>query len=90
MSQERKKQLNQRKMLELNISHGLNNLALFTHSLSQKTDFNSFDILSVTRVDSETPYTRQFTHRRVDSQVYRAVARALCRLPLLRRRLKSS
>jgi hypothetical protein len=34
-------------------------------------DFDSFDVLSVTRIDTDESYTRKFAHRRVEPQVYR-------------------
>ena len=74
--------------MELKISDSLTNLEQFTHEMSANIDFNSFDILSITRVDAEQPYTRRFTHRKVDTQVYRIAAEALRNLPLLFKRHK--
>ena len=69
--------LNQKKLLETKISDGLSNLEEFTRIMSDNVDFNCFDILSVTRTDSNQPYTCQYAHRKVDTQVYRIVSEAI-------------
>ncbi|MCI0505203.1 MAG: hypothetical protein L0Z73_03755 [Gammaproteobacteria bacterium] len=77
MSKKRGNLLNNQKLLEIKISDGLLNLEEFTRTMSDNIDFNCFDILSITRTDSEHPYTRQYAHRKVDTQVYRVIADAI-------------
>ena len=88
MSNRRNKLLKRNKLLESKISNGLTNLEQFTRTMSENIDFNSFDILSITRVDAEQPYTRRFSHRKVDTQAYRIAAEAIRNLPLLFKRYK--
>jgi len=82
MSKKSSNLLNEKKLLELKVSDGLTNLEEFTRTMSDNIDFNSFDILSITRTDSEQPYTRQYAHRKVDTQVYRIIADAIKAVPL--------
>ena len=82
MSKKRNNSLNKKKLLENKLSKGLINLEEYTRTMSDKIDFNSFDILSITRADSEQSYTRQYAHRKVDTQAYRIFADAIKVVPL--------
>lgn len=82
MSKKRSNLLKQKKLLESKISNGLTNLEGFTRTMSDNVDFNSFDILSITRTDPEQSYTRQYAHRKVDTQAYRILADAIKAVPL--------
>ena len=82
MSKKRSNLLIKKKLLESNISNGLTNLEEFTRTMSDNIDFNSFDILSITRTDSEQSYTRQYAHRKVDTQAYRILSDAIKAVPL--------
>ena len=82
MSKKRSNLLNKKTLLEAKISSGLTNLEEFTRTMSDNIDFNNFDILSITRTDSEQPYTRQYAHRKVDTQAYRIIADAVKAVPL--------
>jgi hypothetical protein len=71
------------------MSDSLSNLKQFSLQMTENIDFNSFDVLSVTRVDEEQSYTRYFSHRKVDTQGWRIAADALRRfMPLFFRRYK--
>jgi hypothetical protein len=63
--------LSEKKLLEVRISDSLTNLEEFARIMTDDIDFTSFDVLSVTRIDTETPYTKKFSHRRLDTQTYR-------------------
>ena len=71
MSKKSHKLLSKKKLLELKISDGLTNLEEFTRIMTNNIDFNSFDVLSITRTDNNQTYTRQFAHRKVDTQAFR-------------------
>ena len=70
------------KLLEVKISDSLTNLEEFARIMTDDVDFTSFDVLSVTRTDVDTPYSKKFTHRRVDTQSYRIVSDASKNAPL--------
>lgn len=70
MKQKQKKLLNDKKLRELKVSDSLTNLEEFTRIMTDNIDFNSFDVLSVTRLDTEQSYTRKFAHAHVQSQSY--------------------
>ena len=59
--------LSKNRLLELKISDALTNLEEYTRSLTENLDFSCFDILSVTRQDSDSPYTRMFAHPKPDT-----------------------
>ncbi|WP_455200201.1 hypothetical protein [Kaarinaea lacus] len=82
MAKKRSNLLKKKKLLESKISNGLTNLEEFTRTMSDNIDFNSFDILSITRTDAEQSYTRQYAHRKVDTQAYRIFADAIKAVPL--------
>ena len=69
--------LNKNKLLEIKISGGLSNLEAFTRTMADNIDFNSFDILSVTRTGTGQTYTRQYAHHKVGTQAYRIAADAI-------------
>ena len=77
MSKKSHKLLSKKKLLELKISDGLTNLEEFTRLMTNNIDFNTFDVLSITRTDSSQNYTRQFAHRKVDTQAFRITAEAI-------------
>jgi len=81
MNKKQNKLLNEKKLRELKISDSLTNLEEFTRILTDNIDFNSFDVLSVTRLDSDQPYTRKFAHRHAETQAYRVAAEASETLP---------
>jgi len=82
MSKKEKFVLDDNKLRELKVSDSLTNLEEFTRILTDHIDFNSFDILSVTRIDTDEPYTRTFAHSHVDTQVYRIEAESSENQPL--------
>lgn len=69
MSKKQNKLLNDNKLREIKVSDSLTNLEEFTRILTDDIDFNSFDVLSVTRLDTEQPYTRKFAHRHVETRL---------------------
>ena len=69
--------MSKKKLLELKICDGLTNLEEFTRFMTNNIDFNSFDVLSITRTDDKQTYTRQFTHRKVDTQAFRIASDAI-------------
>jgi hypothetical protein len=88
MSRSRNNLSNKKKTLEVKVSDSLSNLEQFSLQITENFDFNSFDVLSVTRVEDDQTYTRRFTHRKVDTQSWRIAADALRFLPQLFRRYK--
>jgi len=82
MSKKQKKLLNDNKLLEVKLSDSLTNLEEYTRIMTDGIDFDSFDVLSVTRIDTDEPYTRNFAHRRVEAQVYSMASEASETLPL--------
>ncbi len=88
MTKKRSNLLKDKKLLEHKIADGLTNLEDYTSALSENIDFNSFDILSITRTDSEQPYTCQYAHRKLDTQVYRIITDALKAVPFRLFKLK--
>ncbi|WP_455366308.1 hypothetical protein [Kaarinaea lacus] len=80
MSKKNSNSLDHKKLLETKISDGLTNLEEMTRSMSENVDFNSFDILSITRTDAEQPYTRQYAHRKTDTQTQRIASSLICYL----------
>lgn len=82
MSKKQNKLLNENKLRELKVSDSLTNLEEFTRIMTDDIDFNCFDVLSITRVDNEKPYTRKFAHRHVETQIYRIAADEEENLPL--------
>lgn len=70
MSKKQKNLLNDNKLLEVKISDSLTNLEEYTRIMTDGIDFDSFDVLSVTRIDTDEPYTRKFARRRVEPQAY--------------------
>ena len=82
MNKKQNKLLNQKKLRELKVSDSLTNLEEFTRIMTDDIDFNCFDVLSVTRLDTEEPYTRKYAHAQVDTQVYRVAAKSAEILPL--------
>jgi len=81
MSKNHNKSLKDKKLLEIKISDVLTNLEEFTRIMTDNIDFNSFDVLSITRTDSNQPYTRQFAHRKVDTQAFRIASDAIKSIP---------
>lgn len=81
MRKKQNKLLNENKLRELKVSDSLTNLEEFTRIMTDDIDFNCFDVLSITRVDSEKPYTRKFSHQHVETQVYRIASDADETLP---------
>jgi hypothetical protein len=80
MSKKHNNTLNNKKLLEIKVSDGLTNLEELTRSMVDNIDYNSFDILSVTRTDAEQPYTRQYAHRKVDTQPRSIASNLFCYL----------
>ena len=76
MNKKQNKLLNENKLRELKVSDSLTNLEEFTRNITDNIDFDSFDVLSVTRLDTQETYTRKFAHRHVETQVYRIAAEA--------------
>ena len=70
MSKKQNKVLNDNKLRELKVSDSLTNLEEFTRILTDEIDFNCFDVLSVTRLDTETPYTKKFAHAHMQGHTY--------------------
>ena len=81
MSKKHNKLLTSKKLLEVKIRDGLTNLEEFTRTMAENIDFNCFDVLSVTRTDSKQSYTRQFAHRKVDTQAFRIASDAIKSVP---------
>ena len=81
MSKKHSKLLSKKKLLEVKIKDGLTNLEEFTRIMADNIDFNSFDVLSITRTDSKQQYTRQFAHRKVDTQAFRIASDAIKSIP---------
>lgn len=71
MANKQKKLLNDKKLREIKVSDSLTNLEEFTRVMTDNIDFNCFDVLSVTRIDSETTYTKKYAHPHVEAQVHR-------------------
>jgi hypothetical protein len=82
MSKKQNKLLNDNKLREIKVSDSLTNLEEFTRILTDDIDFNSFDVLSVTRLDAEQPYTRKFAHRHVEARAQPESSDASESLPL--------
>ena len=82
MNKKQNKLLNDNKLREIKVSDSLTNLEEFTRIMTDDIDFNCFDVLSVTRIDADQPYTKKFAHRHVDSQVYRIASDEAETLPL--------
>ncbi|WP_455220330.1 hypothetical protein [Kaarinaea lacus] len=80
MSKKDSDALKNKKLLETKVSDGLSNLEELTRSMAENIDFNSFDILSIKRTDSEQPYTRQYAHRKVDTKAHRIASNIICYL----------
>ncbi|KPJ94125.1 MAG: hypothetical protein AMJ55_06860 [Gammaproteobacteria bacterium SG8_15] len=80
MSKKHINSLNNKKLLELKVSDGLTNLEELTRSMSENIDFDSFDILSITRTDVEQPYTRQYANHKVETKPSRTVSNFFCYL----------
>lgn len=80
MSKKHINSLINKKLLEIKVSDGLTNLEELTRSVSDNIDFNSFDILSITRTDAEQPYTRQYAHHKVDTKTHRMASNIFCYL----------
>ena len=74
MSKKHNKLLIAKRLLEVKISDSLTNLEEFTHQMADNIDFNSFDVLSITRTDSEEPYTRRFAQQKVNTRSRRIAA----------------
>ena len=70
MNAKKKKLLNDKKLREIKVSDSLTNLEEFTRIMTDDIDFNCFDVLSVSRLDSEKPYTKKFAHSHVETQVH--------------------
>lgn len=70
------------------MSDSLANLEQFTETLAENIDFDSFDVLSITRVDTEQPYTRRFSHPKAQIRAWRLAAETLRDLPRIFRRYK--
>jgi hypothetical protein len=62
------KHLFAKKNLELTLQDTQDNLEEFMLMLAGDTDMNTFDVLSITRTDSESVYTHTFKHPRVTTQ----------------------
>lgn len=71
MTKKLDKTLNKKQYLESKVSKGLTNLEQYMGKMTENLDFTCFDILSITRTDQESAYTRQFPHPKVDTQSYR-------------------
>ncbi|WP_455376670.1 hypothetical protein [Kaarinaea lacus] len=82
MNKKQNKLLNDNKLREIKVSDSLTNLEEFTRIMTDDIDFNCFDVLSVTRIDADQPYTKKFAHRHVDTQVYRIASDEDETLPL--------
>jgi hypothetical protein len=80
MSKKHNNTLINKQILEIKVNDGLTNLEELTRSMSENVDFNSFDILSITRTDAEQTYTRQYAHRKVDTQAHRITSSFFCYL----------
>lgn len=71
MSTKQKNLLSDKKLLELKVDDSLTNLEEYARMMTDDIDFDSFDVLSITRLDADKPYTRKFTHPRIESQAHR-------------------
>lgn len=60
-----------KKNLELTLQDTQDNLEDFILMLSQNTDMSTFDILTITRTDSEVGYSHSIKHPRVTTQAAR-------------------
>ena len=82
MNEKQKKLLNDKKLRELKVSDSLTNLEEFTRIMIDDIDFNCFDVLSITRLESDESYTKKFAHRHVETQIYRIAGDESATLPL--------
>jgi single-stranded DNA-specific DHH superfamily exonuclease len=88
MSDSRNKSQKNKNKLEKKMSDSLANLEQFTETLAENIDFDSFDVLSITRVDTEQPYTRRFSHPKAQRRAWRLATETLRDLPRIFRRYK--
>jgi len=77
------------KLFEITASDVLNNLEEYTRMMTNSIDFNTFDIISITRTDSDCRYTQQYACRRVNTKAYRITSdsKNIIQLPLRKQKL---
>jgi len=81
------KPLKENKLFEITASDFMNNLEEYTRMMTNNIDFNTFDIISITRTDSDNVYTQQYACRKVNTQAYRIASdtKNIIQLPVLRK-----
>ncbi|NOZ54940.1 MAG: hypothetical protein GXP08_17690 [Gammaproteobacteria bacterium] len=77
------------KLSEITTSDVLDNLEEYTRMMSANIDFNTFDIISVTRTDFEYTYTQQYACRKVNTHTNRIASdtKNIIQLPLHKQKL---
>lgn len=73
MKNKQKKPLDQKKLREIKVSDSLTNLEEFTRIMTDEIDFSCFDVLSITRLDADKPYTKKYAHRQVDDTTHQTI-----------------
>lgn len=80
------KHLFSQKNLELTLQDTRDNMEEFVLTLARNTDMSAFDILTITRTDTDVSYSHSFKHPRVTTQAARvAYEEAADVIPLPRR-----
>jgi hypothetical protein len=62
------------------------NLYEFTLMSASKTDFSTFDVLSVTRTDVTPNYQRQTVHRKINTRAARVASQSALIIPWPKRK----
>ena len=72
--------------LEFKLKDSQQNLFEFTLKAASRTDFSTFDVLSVTRADVTPNYQYSTRHRKVHTQAARVSAQSAQIIPLPKRK----
>jgi hypothetical protein len=81
MAVKRFNKLNPNDLAAMNVKDSQDNLQEFTLMLASRTDFSTFDILSVTREDASAGYTVNTIHPKVNTQKERVASQSAQIIP---------